>query len=440
MPSPPAPLPAASHRQPLPTHHLRGQEVPPTFDTLFRDVRLAVARVLQLPPESRAREEPLLISLAGRALGRYGNPDRAALPPPLKQIDAFAQVSNRPESLTQYLDARRNELGLDDEGDDRDGIGEPSPDDDRDSDEDAIGSEHPKSPSLGPTGSPAGAHPPFPRSSFSSFSSPWHAKRTPGNTTVSSPEPRSTVSAPPHRHSERKSANTSNGVVRPFCHALLARRVILSPRKNLTFTGDDRCTNCIMRNNPTCVVNSSRQRCDSCFAKRHRCSKVLTPPTRPTRDKSASTKGKAAADADESASTRAPKRKRTNTEDDTKRTESVKRPARPTRPAAAASAAGASASASAPVQRPPMQKKPAMQNGNAATSASAAGNLSLAALAASASRAPRAPTGAAHTQARSGHQYYQEKLQVISGILGMVQNAVKELQDQVTADMASGAR
>ncbi|RPD80149.1 hypothetical protein L226DRAFT_530333 [Lentinus tigrinus ALCF2SS1-7] len=397
MPSPPAPLPAASHRQPLPTHHLRGQEVPPTFDTLFRDVRLAVARVLQLPPESRAREEPLLISLAGRALGRYGNPDRAALPPPLKQIDAFAQVSNRPESLTQYLDARRNELGLDDEGDDRDGIGEPSPDDDRDSDEDAIGSEHPKSPSLGPTGSPA------------------------GNTTVSSPEPRSTVSAPPHRHSERKSANTSNGV-------------------NLTFTGDDRCTNCIMRNNPTCVVNSSRQRCDSCFAKRHRCSKVLTPPTRPTRDKSASTKGKAAADADESASTRAPKRKRTNTEDDTKRTESVKRPARPTRPAAAASAAGASASASAPVQRPPMQKKPAMQNGNAATSASAAGNLSLAALAASASRAPRAPTGAAHTQARSGHQYYQEKLQVISGILGMVQNAVKELQDQVTADMASGAR
>ena len=81
-----------------------------------------------------------------------------------------------------------------------------------------------------------------------------------------------------------------------------------------------------------------------------------------------------------------------------------------------------------------------MQNGNTAASSSAAGNLSLAALAASASRAPRAPTGATHTQARSGHQYYQEKLQVISGILGMVQVAVKELQDQVTADMASGAR
>ncbi len=81
-----------------------------------------------------------------------------------------------------------------------------------------------------------------------------------------------------------------------------------------------------------------------------------------------------------------------------------------------------------------------MQNGNAAASSSAAGSLSLAALAASASRAPRAPTGGAHTQARSGHQYYQEKLQVISGILGMVQTAVKELQDQVTADMAAGAR
>ncbi|KAI0721016.1 hypothetical protein C8T65DRAFT_692515 [Cerioporus squamosus] len=392
MPTPPAPPPAASHRQPLPAHHLRGQEIPTTFEALFRHVRLEVARLLQMPPEHRARDESLLISLAGRALGRYGNPDRAALPPPLKQIDAYAQVPDRPESLIQYLDARRNELGLDDEGDDRDGIGEPSPDDDRDSDEDAIGSEHP-SPSLGPTASPL------------------------GNTTVSSPEPRSTVSAPPHRNSDKKSASTANGV-------------------NHTFTGDDRCTNCIMRNNPTCVVNSSRQRCDSCFAKRHRCSKVLTPPTRPTRDKSASTKGKAA-DADEGTSARAPKRKRTNTEDETKRTEAAKRPARPTRPAAAA---GTSASASAPVQRPPPPKKPAMQNGNAAASSSAAGSLSLAALAASASRAPRAPTGAAHTQARSGHQYYQEKLQVISGILGMVQTAVKELQDQVTADMAAGAR
>ena len=62
-----------------------------------------------------------------------------------------------------------------------------------------------------------------------------------------------------------------------------------------TFTGEERCTNCIARNNPTCIVNSSRQRCDSCFNKRHRCSKVLTPPTRPTREnKSASVKGKTA--------------------------------------------------------------------------------------------------------------------------------------------------
>ena len=138
----------------------------------------------------------------------------------------------------------------------------------------------------------------------------------------------------------------------------------------------------------------------------------------------------------ESASARAPKRKRTTTEDDTKRVEPPKRPARPSRPAAATgSAAGASASASAAAQRPPTLKKPPIQNGNGVASSSASANLSLAALAASASRAPRAPTGP--VQAQSRHQYYQEKLQVISGILSMVQTAVKELQDQVNADTAA---
>ena len=78
-----------------------------------------------------------------------------------------------------------------------------------------------------------------------------------------------------------------------------------------------------------------------------------------------------------------------------------------------------------------------MQNGNAAASSGAANSqLSLAALAASASRAPRVPTGPAPAQTRQ--QYYQERLQVISGILGMVQTAVKELQEQVNADVNMG--
>ncbi|KAI0709322.1 hypothetical protein C8Q76DRAFT_106219 [Earliella scabrosa] len=402
MPNPPAQPAAPPPRQPIVPQPPREPEAAPSLDALLRHIRQEVARVLQLPPESRAKEEQPLLSLAARALTRYGPADKAALPPPLKQIDAYLHGPNRQESLAKYLDARRADLFLDDEGDDRDGFGEPSPDEDRDSDEDAIGSEHPKSPSLGP--SPVG---------------------TTGNTTLSSPEPRSTVSAPPQRNTDQKKAATSPNSV------------------NHTFTGDDRCTNCIMRNNPTCVVNSSRQRCDSCFLKRHRCSKVLTPPTRPTRDKSTSAvaKGKAPANADtngDSASARAPKRKRTATEDDTKRTEAAKRPTRPTRPAAAAStAAGTSASASAPVQRPPAPKKPVMQNGNAAASSGAANSqLSLAALAASASRAPRVPTGPAPAQTRQ--QYYQERLQVISGILGMVQTAVKELQEQVNADVNMG--
>ncbi|KAI9064519.1 hypothetical protein FKP32DRAFT_1603270 [Trametes sanguinea] len=246
---------------------------------------------------------------------------------------------------------------------------------------------------------------------------------------------------------------------------------------NHTYTGDERCTNCIARNNPTCVVNSSRQRCDSCFLKRHRCSKVPTPPTRPAREsnahanagaaaaagnaKSASTsKGKAAGDAPttangESASARSQKRKRPADVEDTKRPEpAAKRPTRPTRPTAAATAApaaGTSTSASAPVTRLPAQKreKPPIQNGvasaaGAGASASASTNP-LNALAASASRAPRAPAvpvtsnAHAHTpqQQQARLQQYQEKLQVVAGILQMVQNAVKELQDQITVDMSA---
>ena len=141
----------------------------------------------------------------------------------------------------------------------------------------------------------------------------------------------------------------------------------------------------------------------------------------------------------ESVSARAPKRKRTINEDDTKRTEPPKRPARPSRPAAATgSAAGASASASTAAQRPPAPKKPPIQNGNGIASASLSGaNQALAALAASASRAPRAPTA---PSTASRQQYYQERLQVISGILGMVQTAVKELQDQVNADTPATGR
>ncbi|EJF65931.1 hypothetical protein DICSQDRAFT_177333 [Dichomitus squalens LYAD-421 SS1] len=414
--APPQPV-AAPARHPASAPAPRDADAAPSFDALLRHIRQEVARVFQLPPDSRAKEDQAILSLAHRAFARYGAADKAALPPPLKQVDAYLKGPNQNESLSHYLYARRADLALDDidssDGDDKDGVGEPSPDDDRDSDEDAIGSEHPKSPSLGPTASLAG---------------------TAGNTTVSSPEPRSTVSAPAQQKADQKksasasaSASAANGV-------------------DHTFTGDDRCTNCIMRNNPTCIVNSSRQRCDSCFMKRHRCSKVLTPPTRPSREtKSASVKGKGPGDAPadangDSASARAPKRKRTAIEEDTKRNESAaKRPARPQRPAAAAasSAAGTSASASAPVQRPPAPKKPPMQNGNAAASSSNAQNLSLAALAASASRAARAPTNTVPAH-NSRHQYYQEKLQVISGILGMVQTAVKELQDQVNADAAAG--
>ncbi|KAI1795799.1 hypothetical protein LXA43DRAFT_687898 [Ganoderma leucocontextum] len=420
MPNAPPQPPAAPPRHPAGPTHPRDTDVAPSFDALLRHIRQEVARVFQLPPESRAKEDQVILSLANRAFARYLSADKAALPPPLKQIDAYSKGPNQSESLSHYLYARRADLALDDinpsDPDDRDGVGEPSPDDGRDSDEDAIGSEHPKSPSLGPTTTPAG---------------------TAGNTTVSSPEPRSTLSAPPQQKADQKKSASASA----SASAAAANGV------DHNFTGDDRCTNCIMRNNPTCVVNSSRQRCDSCFMKRHRCSKVLTPPTRPSREtKSASAKGKGPGDArtdanGESASARAPKRKRTTTEDDTKRNESAaKRPARPQRPAAAAasSAAGTSASASAPVQRPPAPKKPPMQNGNAvASSSNATPNFSLAALAASASRAQRAPTNTAPVP-QTRHQYYQEKLQVISGILGMVQTAVKELQDQVNADGAAG--
>ena len=80
-----------------------------------------------------------------------------------------------------------------------------------------------------------------------------------------------------------------------------------------------------------------------------------------------------------------------------------------------------------------------MQNGVAAAGSSAsAGPNALAALAASASRAPRAPAPpvnppAPHPNPRM--QQYQDKLQVVAGILEMVQTSVKELQDQMAADL-----
>ncbi|KAI0362195.1 hypothetical protein OH77DRAFT_1491639 [Trametes cingulata] len=473
----------------------------PSFEALLHHLRQEVARVLDLPPESRPKEEPALLSLANRALARYAFPDKSAIPPPLLQIDAYQRAPKPTESLSKYLEARRAVLALDDDdpmdGGDKDAIGEPahdSMDAGRDSDEDAIGSEHPRSPSLGPTASPVvPQRRPEPRLPTPTPSSPRPTSGTAGNTTgellalppyqfrartnaslpkaMSSPEPRSTVSAPPRAQQaadQKKPAAPPDSV-------------------DHTFTGDERCTNCIMRNQLTCVVNSSRQRCDACFLKRHRCSKVLTPPSRPSREsntsastnnvtnnnKGASTsKGKAAggehpraatsarslrglpspaastdapaATNGESASARAQKRKRTNADvEDTKRPEPAKRPTRPSRPttttAAPAASTSASASASAPPARAPAPKreKPPVQNGVAAASSSSAsaGPNALAALAASASRAPRAPVNA-QAPAGSRQQQYHDKLQVISGILEMVQNAVRDLQDQIRADGA----
>ncbi|OSC99076.1 hypothetical protein PYCCODRAFT_1427421 [Trametes coccinea BRFM310] len=410
-----APPPAAASAPAPAANGSRDYDSPaPSFDALLRQLRLEVARVLQLPPESRPKEEPALVSLANRALARYPHPDRSTLPSPLLQIDAYQRSPNPTESLTKYLDARRAILALDgddamDAGD-KDAIGEPALDTSldaaRDSDEDAIGSEHPRSPSFGPSAA--------------------------------------------------------------------------SPVANHTYTGDERCTNCIARNNPTCVVNSSRQRCDSCFLKRHRCSKVPTPPTRPAREsnanantaaagnaKSASTsKGKAAGDAPtttngESASARSQKRKRPADVEDTKRPEpAAKRPTRPSRPSAATTAAAApaaSTSASAPVTRVPAQKreKPPIQNGVAAAGAGASASAltnPLNALAASASRAPRAPAvpvnSNAHVHAvpppppplhqhHARLQYYQDKLKVVTGMLEMLQGAVKDVQDQIAMEMAA---
>ncbi|OJT15713.1 hypothetical protein TRAPUB_4611 [Trametes pubescens] len=466
----------------------------PSFDALLHHLRQEVARVLDLHPDARHKEEQALLSLANRALARYTSPDKSAIPPPLLQIDAYQRAPNPAESLSKYLSARRAVLALDPDdpmdGGDKDAIGEPAHDSldaGRDSDEDAIGSEHPRSPSLRPSDSPLAVHRQLePRLPTPTPSSPRPTSGTAGNTTgelalppyqfrnranpfptkaVSSPEPRSTVSAPPRggqASDEKKPAAPPDSV-------------------DHTFKGDERCSNCISRNNPTCIVNSSRQRCDSCFVKRHRCSKVLTPPSRPSREsnstsnnggsvnKTASTsKGKAAggehprgtmsarsprglpspsssADAPattngESASTRGPKRKRpaADAEEDTKRPEPAKRPVRPQRPTTTAPIASTSASASAPPARAPAPKreKPPAPNGVgvAATSASAGPNA-LAALAASASRAPRAPVNA-QAPAGTRQQQYLDKLQVIAGILEMVQNSVKDLQDQIKADSA----
>ncbi|KAL1944511.1 hypothetical protein VTO73DRAFT_2941 [Trametes versicolor] len=423
----------------------------PSFDALLHQLRQEVARVLDLTPDARHKEEQALLSLANRALARYPSPDKSAIPPPLLQIDAYQRAPKSAESLSKYLSARRALLALDPDdpmdGGDKDAIGEPAHDSldaGRDSDEDAIGSEHPRSPSLRPSDSPLAVHRQLePRLPTPTPSSPRPTSGTAGNTTaVSSPEPRSTASAPPRggqASDEKKPAAPPDSV-------------------DHTFKGDERCSNCISRNNPICIVNSSRQRCDSCFVKRHRCSKVLTPPSRPSREsnstsnnggsvnKTASTsKGKAAGDAPattngESASARGPKRKRpaADAEEDTKRPEPAKRPVRPQRPTTTAPIASTSASASAPPARAPAPKreKPPAPNGVgvAATSASAGPNA-LAALAASASRAPRAPVNA-QAPAGTRQQQYLDKLQVIAGILEMVQNSVKDLQDQIKADSA----
>ena len=205
-PAPPAPLAPAARPPPAP-QPAREQEALPTLDVYLRFIRQEVARGFQMTPEARAREEQNLVTHAvslrralrvlssqpsrspqNRALSRYPSLDKTALPPPLKQIDAYLKAPPPNESLFKYLEARRADLALDElfqsDVDDKDGSGELSPDPGRDSDEDAIGSEHPKSPSLGPSASPGGAQRQLQRRNRdSSLSSPLSTAGTNGHTT-----------------------------------------------------------------------------------------------------------------------------------------------------------------------------------------------------------------------------------------------------------------
>ena len=230
----------------------RGRPRPPASPRVSRQ-RGACPRL------SRSKSlSPLLLSLLlipprprqNRALARYSNPDRSTLPPPLLQIDAYQRAPNPSEPLTKYLEARRAVLALDGDdpmdGGDKDAIGEPAQDTSldagRDSDEDAIGSEHPRSPSFGPSASPVAAQRQLePRLPTPTPSSPRPTSGTAGNTTgellalqpyqlrtrlntsaskaMSSPEPRSTISAPPRTQQaadQKKPAAPPDSVVSPL--------------------------------------------------------------------------------------------------------------------------------------------------------------------------------------------------------------------------------
>lgn len=186
QPMPPAPSAPAAPFAPMakPAAHsqfAREHDQLPTLDVYLRHLRQEVARALSATPDARAREEQHILSLAvrtrrasrarsphpsrpfqERAFSRYPSLDKTALPPPLKQIDAYTKTPHQPqETLLKFLELRRADLALElaysGDLDDKDGSGDLSPDAGRDSDEDAIGSEHPKSPSLGPSASPGGA-------------------------------------------------------------------------------------------------------------------------------------------------------------------------------------------------------------------------------------------------------------------------------------------
>lgn len=66
MPNAPPQPSAAPPRHPAGPPHPRDPDVAPSFEALLRHIRQEIARVFQLPPESRAKEDPAILSLAVR--------------------------------------------------------------------------------------------------------------------------------------------------------------------------------------------------------------------------------------------------------------------------------------------------------------------------------------------------------------------------------------
>ena len=64
MPNAPPQPPAAPARHSAAAPPPRDADAAPSFDALLRHIRQEVARVFQLPPESRAKEDQAILSLA----------------------------------------------------------------------------------------------------------------------------------------------------------------------------------------------------------------------------------------------------------------------------------------------------------------------------------------------------------------------------------------